>query len=165
MKTFTTVLLYNIVLAAVAGDQIRLVRHGKDVTERPSAVFTTNVVKLLQSFSVYSTAYAVKAETWREMIHSDSFASVTFTAPKKLTVMVATGTGPRFREEKSIDQILVPLPEGTWPGHIFAKTGTNILSFTKYDPVALKRVAFEPVLHLPSVAPYAALAKIEQPNK
>ena len=165
MKTFATVLLSSIVLAAVADDQIRLVRHGKDVTERPSAGFTTNVIELLKSCSVYSTAYAVKAETWREMLHSDSFVSVTFTRPKKLTVMVATGTGPRFREEKSIDQILVPLPEGAWPEHIFAKSSTNVLSFTKYDPVALKRVAFEPVLHLASVAPYAALINIEQPNR
>ena len=94
------------------------------------------------------------------MSHSDSFASVTFAAPKKLMVMLATGTGPGFREEKSIDQILVPLPEGAWPEHIFAKSGTNVLSFTKYDPLALKRVAFEPVLHLSSVAPYAALINI-----
>ena len=64
MKTFATVLLYSIVLAAVADDQIRLVRHGKDVTERPSAVFTTNIIELLQSCSFYSTAYAVQAETW-----------------------------------------------------------------------------------------------------
>jgi len=165
MKTFAAVLLYSVVFATVADDQIRLVRHGRDVTERPSAVFTTNVVKLLQSCSVYSTAYAVKAETWREMMHSNSFASVTFTSAKKLTVMVATGAGPRFREEKSIDQILVPLPEGTWPEHIFAKSGTNILSFTKYDPVALKQVAFEPALHLSSVAPYTVLTNIGQPNK
>jgi hypothetical protein len=89
----------------------------------------------------------------------------TFAGPKKFRVMLATGTGPRFREEKSIDQILIPLPEGTWPDHIFSKSGTNILSFTKYDPVALKRVAFEPVLHLASVAPYAALINIEQPNR
>jgi len=127
-------------------NSIRPVRHGKDVIERPSAIFITNVIELLQSCSVYSTPHAVKAETWREILQSDSFASVTFAGPKKLGVMLVTGTGPRFREEKSIDLILGRLPEGAWPEHIFAKSSTNVLSFTKYDPVALKRVAFEPVL-------------------
>jgi hypothetical protein len=63
MKTLAMAFLCSIVLAAAANAQVRLVRHGKDVTERPSAVFTTNVILLLQSCSVNSTSYAVKAET------------------------------------------------------------------------------------------------------
>jgi hypothetical protein len=162
MKTFVALLLCSIVLTAKADDQIQMARHGTNVTERPSAAFATNVIKLLQSCSVYSTAYAVKAETWRDFEHSDSFVHVMFSAPRKLSVETSDNQG---LAERAIEEILVPLPEGKWPTHIFAKSGTNVLSFTKYDPVALKRVALEPCLHLSSVEPYASLARIEQPNK
>ena len=141
---------------------VPIVRHGTNLTERPSAAIATNVIKLLQSCSVCSTAYAVKAETWRDFEHSDSFVHVRFSAPRKLSVEVSDNQG---LAERAIEEILVPLPEGKWPTHIFAKSGTNVLSFTKYDPVALKRVALEPCLHLSSVEPYASLAHIEQPNK
>jgi hypothetical protein len=141
---------------------VPIVRHGTNLTERPSAAIATNVIKLLQSCSVCSTAYAVKAETWRDFEHSDSFVHVRFSAPRKLSVEVSDNQG---LAERAIEEILVPLPEGKWPAHIFAKSGTNVLSFTKYDPIALKRVALEPCLHLSSVEPYASLARIEQPNK
>jgi hypothetical protein len=80
-------------------------------------------------------------------------------------VVAAPNLGERLREEKSIDQILVPLPENDWPAHIFAKCGTNVFSLTKYDPVALKKVAFEQALQLSSVQPYASLANIGQPKQ
>ena len=85
-----------------------------------------------------------------------------FSAPRKLRV---EDSGNQGLAERAIEEILVPLPEGKRPAHIFAKSGTNVLSFTKYDPIALKMVAFEPALHLSSVEPYASLARIEQPNK
>jgi len=75
------------------------------------------------------------------------------------------GQGQTGREEKSVDQIIVPLPEGTWPNHIFAKGGTNVFSFTMYEPFALKKVAFEPVLHLSSVEPYAFFARLGESNR
>jgi hypothetical protein len=162
MKTFVALLLCSIVLTAEADDQIQIVRHGTNVTERPSAAFATNVIKLLQSCSVYSTAYAGKAETWRDLEHSDSFVHVTFFAPRKLSVEASDNQG---LAERAIREILVPLPEGKWPAHIFAKSGKNVLSFTKYDPIALKIVAFEPALHLSSVSPYASLTHIDQSNK
>jgi hypothetical protein len=141
---------------------VQIVRHGTNLTERPSAAFATNVIRLLQSCSVYSTACAVKADAWRDIEHSDSFVHVMFSESRKLSVEASDNQG---LAERAIEEILVPLPEGKWPAHIFAKSGTNVLSFTKYDPVALKRVAFEPALHLSSIYPYASLAHIEQSNK
>ena len=76
------------------------------------------------------------------------------------TLIVFLVCGVSLREEKLIDQILVPLPQNDWPAHIFAKSGTNVFSLTKYDPVALKKVAFEPALRLSSVQPYASLANV-----
>ena len=77
--------------------RIQMVRHGKNVTERPSASLTTNVIRLLQSCSVSSTAYAVKAETWLELLRSSSFIHLTFAAPRKLEVMLTAGLGTSRR--------------------------------------------------------------------
>jgi hypothetical protein len=159
MRIFISALLCIVAIAAKAGDQIQLVRHGKNVIKSPSAMFASNVIDLLQSCSVNSTAYAVKPETWRDLEHSDSFVHLTFTQSRDLMVMIQTG-GQRHRQEKAIDQILVQLPERAWPDHIFAKSGTNVLSFTKYNPIALRRVASEPVLRLSSIEPYSSLAKL-----
>jgi len=66
---------------------------------------------------------------------------------------------------KSIDQIMMPLPVGgAGPRHIFAKSGTNLLSFCKWDPFALKMVAFEPALLLSAVYPYSAYAQFKPPK-
>jgi len=158
-RFLTLILLLAACSKAPSDEKIRLVRHGKDVAARPNAAFSTNVIELIQSCSVHSTEYAVSTNKWQELLQSDSFVHLTFASSRKLTVMIQTGA-PRYRDEKLIDEILVPLPERAWPDHIFAKSSTNVLSFTKYDPIALRRVAFEPVLHLSSVAPYASLADL-----
>ena len=164
MKTFITILSCSIVLTTKADDQIQIVRHGTNVTERPSAALATNVINYLQSCSINSTAYAVKANTWQNLEHSDSFVLLRFAAPRKLTVMLIPGNEfPRYWEETFIDQILVPLPETNLPLHVFAKSGTNVLSFTKMQPFILKQIAFEPALHLSSVDPYSDLASCERP--
>src|ERR1035441_6643126 len=82
---------------------VPIVRHGTNLTERPSAAIATNVIKLLQSCSVCSTAYAVKAETWRDFEHSDSFVHVRFSAPRKLSVEVSDNQG---LAERAIEEIL-----------------------------------------------------------
>jgi hypothetical protein len=170
MKIIIALLFCNFVVAANADDQIRLVRNGTNVTEQPSAALTTNIVKLLQSCSYNSTAYAGKAENWRDIEHFDSFVHLTFGAPQRLVVTIYTNDPAQLSRGttavKSIDELLVPLPVGgAGPRHIFARSGTNILSFCKWDPFALKMVAFEPALHLSSVYPYSAYAQFKPPNK
>lgn len=162
MKLLATILLCSIGIAAAADVQLRIVRHNKAVAEPPSVAFTTNIIALLQSCSVHSTAYAVGAESWQEMLRSDSFVHLAFAMSTKVRVM---GPNNQVRKERSIEEILVPLPEGKWPACIFAKSGTNVLSFTKYEPVALKRVVFEPALQLSSVRPYDYLAKIKETKR
>jgi hypothetical protein len=165
MKAFFIVLLCSIVLIANAEDQIRIVRNGTNVTERPSAALMTNVIAYLESCSYYSTPYAVKSNTWQELERSDSFVLLTFASPRKLQVMMTPGDlFPRYREEKAIDQILVPLPETNLPLHVFAKSGTNVLSFTKMSPYVLSRIAFEPAVQLSSVRPYSSLARFLEDN-
>lgn len=156
MKLFTAILLCSVGIAGAADVQVRVVRHKQDIAAPQSAAFVTNIIALLHWCSVDSTAYAVKVETWQEMLRSDSFVHVAFPAPRKLGV---EGSDNHGRVERAIDEILVPLPEGQWPAHVFAKSGTNVLSYTKYDARDLKSVALEPALQLSSVSPYSGMAK------
>jgi hypothetical protein len=175
MKTIIAAFLCGVFLTAKADDQIRMVRHGTNITERPSAALATNIIECFLSAQFDSTAYAVKADTWREREQSDSFVELTLSPPRNLTVCTftpaddaAVGTNVvewaamrRAKwESKSIDVILVPLPKRNLPDHIFAKSGTNVISVTKMSPYVLKRIVLEPALHLSSVFPYSSLTKL-----
>jgi len=156
MKLFIMIFLLSVGIAAASDLKVRVVRNNKEVAPPQDAAFVTDVITLLHYCSIYSTSYAVKADTWDETLRSDSFVHVTFSAPRKVSVEASDNHG---REERAIDEILVPLPAGKWPAHIFAKSGTNVLSFAKYDPRDLKSVALEPALQLSSVAPYSSMAR------
>ena len=156
MKLFTMIFVCSIGLEAAADVKMRVVRDHKDVAPPQNAGFVTNVIALLHHCSFNSTSYAVQADTWQETLRSDSFVHVIFSAPRKIRVEAPYHIG---REERAIDEILVPLPVGKTPAHIFAKSGTNVLSFTKYDQRDLKTVALEPALQLSSVPPYNSMAR------
>jgi hypothetical protein len=159
MKLFIIILLCSVSIASAAEVQVQVVRHNRDVAAPTNATFLTNVIALLRRCSVESTVYAVKAGTWSEMLHSDSFVHVTFSTARKLRLMASDNQGWAVR---AIDEILVPLPEGKWPAHIFARSGTNVFGYTKYDMRDLKSVALEPALQLSSVSPYSEMAKFPE---
>ena len=56
-------------------------------------------------------------------------------------------------EERAVNEILVSLPEGDYPG-IQLRSSANYLAVTKYDPRALKRLVMEPALDLSTIKPY-----------
>lgn len=162
-------LLCIIAVGVVSGcsqsEKVRVVRKGHEVTVAPSGAFVGNVIRLLESCSYNSTAYAVKTNTWQKLLRSDSFVAIRFEKTQLLNVMVQTGTyarSARDLQKMPVDEILVPLPEGDLPHHIYARTGTNVFAVTKYSPVALKKVAFEPVLQLSSVKPYSDFAGLDR---
>ena len=66
------------------------------------------------------------------------------------------------RETRSIDEILLPLPEGKWPQHIYARAGKETLSFSKYSAVPLKDIVMDAELRLGAVPPYDFLMKSPQ---
>ena len=147
--------------SAPGEDRIRIVRSGQEVKETPSDRFLTNIIGLLCSASVHSTSYAVKTNTWDDIIRSDSFVHVTFAPARTLEVMLMDDIAPRYREPVEINEILIPLPEEHGgPGHIYAKTGTNVISVTKHSPLFLKRVAYEPALKLSEAKGYRGLGRL-----
>ena len=159
MKLFTIILLCCAGSAGAADVQVRAVRHKKDITAPTNATFVTNIIALLRRCSVDSTAYAVKPETWSENLRSDSFVHVAFSPSRVFRVM---GSDQQAWADRAIDEILVPLPEGKWPAHIFARSGSNVLAYTKFDPRDLKAVALEPALELSAVAPYNAPTTLQE---
>jgi hypothetical protein len=75
--------------------------------------------------------------------------------------MMQTGA-PRRPQPLLVNEIIVPLPIGKCPAHIYVKAGTNVFAFTKYNPLALKKVSCEPALGLSNSEPYASLAKMDR---
>ena len=141
---------------------VQIVRGGKEVRQSPKSNFVPNVIALIESCSVHSTAYAVTNSTWTNLLQSPSFVRVTFTPARKLNVMMTPGVGARERVVTEIDQVLIPLPENNWPAHMYGRIGDQIYSFTKYNPIALKHLVLEPALALSSTKPYSGLINLPE---
>jgi hypothetical protein len=154
--------------AAVAGaSELRVVRNGKDVTIGKDTALTTNVIALIESCTVHTSTYqsgrkSQRPDIWAKTLRSDSFIHISFAKPATLRFETPSNHG---RQDYSVDEILVGLPEGRWAQPFLVRTARNVHSFGKYDPRALKRVVFEPALELSSVHPYSNLAKLDDQKR
>src|SRR3954471_22319568 len=119
MKLWILLLVWSAGIAGAGEVQVRVVRQKKEIPAPQNAAFVSNVVALVRGCSVDSTVSAVKPDTWEQTLRSDSFVHVTFPGARKISVM---GSDNQAREERAIDEILVPLPERKWPAQIFAKS-------------------------------------------
>jgi hypothetical protein len=146
--------------AVCAADiELRAVRHGRNVVVTDSWRLAGKLVSLVEACSVDSTAYAVSSDTWVQVAASDSFVHVVFSEPRGARV-ASDGSG--LRGQRAIREILLPLPEGKWPAHVFVRSGKDVLSFSKYDPVALREVVLEKQLELLTVEPYRFLVDLRK---
>jgi hypothetical protein len=145
--------------AGCAELELHAVRQKQDVAVSHGERLATKLVALAESCSVNSTAYAVSGDTWAQALASDSFVHVVFAEPRRARLKSRDN---QSREECSIREILLPLPEGSWPPHVFVRSGTDTLAFTKYDPLALKQVILEPGLRLLAVRPYEYLLRTQE---
>ena len=163
MRAFIFVFLCCLAVAEATEGQLRVVRKGKDVAMPGVTALTTNVIALIQSCSYHASTYQSSHESgrpaiWAQLLGSNSLIHIQFAEPRKLSFEAASNHG---REDYLVDEILVGLPEGRWAGPLLVRTGRNVHAFGKYDPLALKRVAFEPALELSSVRPYSDLARFD----
>jgi len=136
-------------IATAASFTVRIQRHGTNVTTSPAEDFATNVLRLFRTCSVDSTSYGARPNPWEKLLASESFVDLKLAEPVAFRV---TGLS-------RMDELLVPLPSGKFPSHLFARSGTNVFAVTKYDPLALGRLASEPALQLRNVEPYGKLAR------
>jgi antitoxin (DNA-binding transcriptional repressor) of toxin-antitoxin stability system len=143
--------------AAWAADpQVRAVRRGQEVAISHKDTMAANVVAMLESCTVNSTEYAVADNTWKQQLAGDSFVQVVFSRPRELYVKSSDN---QLRQTRAIDEILVPLPEGKWPAHVYVRAGNETLSFSKYSGVPLKDIVMDGELRLGNVPPYDFLMK------
>jgi antitoxin (DNA-binding transcriptional repressor) of toxin-antitoxin stability system len=139
--------------------QVRAVRHGQEVAISHRDTLAANVVAMLEACTVNSTENAVAEGTWAQQLAGDSFVHVLFTRPREVYLKAADN---QSRETRAVSEILIPLPEGKWPLHVYARVGTETLSFAKYSAVPLKDIVMDGELRLGAVPPYDFLMKMPQ---
>jgi plasmid stability protein len=139
--------------------QVRAIRHGQEVVISHRDTLAANVVAMLESCTVNSTEYAVAEGTWAQQLAGDSFVHVLFTRPREVYIKAADNES---RETRAVSEILLPLPEGKWPQHVYARVGTETLSFSRYSAVPLKDIVMDGELRLGAVPPYDFLMKSPQ---
>ena len=81
---------------------------------------------------------------------------IVFPQPRELRLKTADN---ERREMLAVKEILVPLPEGKWPAHVYARSEKEVHSFAKYSGVPLKDIIMDPDLRIGSVPPYDFLMK------
>lgn len=145
--------------ASVSAAEVELlaVRHGHNVVVSDSERLAAKLIALVESCSVNSTAYAVSGDTWAQIVASGSFVHVAFSEPRRVRLM---SNNNQVREQRTIQAILLPLPEGRWPAHVLVRSGNDTLSFTKDDPLILREVVLEQELQLLTVEPYKFLVSL-----
>jgi hypothetical protein len=151
--------------AASYGDETRIVRGGRTLTEAPGPTLVTNVIRFLESSSYQSTAYAVKSNTWQDLLKSNSYVHVKLDPPRSMKLWglpPSDLTKRAGREEVLIHEIIVPLPEEHEPPHIYARAGTNIVAHTKFNPIAYKRLIQEPALKLRDTKVYREYSRLPE---
>src|SRR5687768_8884142 len=114
------VMLCVAVFAASYGDETRIVRGGRAVTDPPGPTLVTNVIRFLASSSYQSTAYAVSSNTWQSLQKSNSYVHVKLNPPRRMNLWGLPPADLRQRagrEEVMINEIIVPLLEEHEPSH------------------------------------------------
>jgi hypothetical protein len=142
--------------AGCAELQLHAVRQKQDVAVSHRERLATQLVALAESCSVNSTGYAVSGDTWAQSLASDLFVQVVFAEPRRARL---ESHDNQSREERPIRETLLPLPEGSWPKHVFVRSGTDTLAFAKCDPLVLRQVILEEELRLATVPPYESLLR------
>lgn len=147
----------------LCADEPRIVRNGKAQSVRADPTLVTNVIRFLASSSHQSTGYAVKSNTWSELLESDSYVYVKLEPPRVLNLRgMQPGDLKKLpvREEVVINEIIVPLPEEHGPLHIYARSGTNTVSHTKFNPMIFKELIQEPALKLRGTKVYKEYSRL-----
>ena len=93
-----------------AEPQVRVVRLGTEVIPVAIADLASKATALLQSCSVDSTSYAASALGWEAALAAESLVHVQFPIPQQLELAETS---------LAVNEILVPLPSGRWPAHLF----------------------------------------------
>lgn len=159
MRAIAVIIVFACTLASASAANIeaRAVRHGHDVIVSDRNGLAAKLIRLVESSSVNSTAWAVSDDTWAQIEASGSFVRIVFPEPRRVQLM---SQPPHVWELQLVRELLLPLPEGRWPAHIFVKVANDTLAVTKYDPSVFKEVILQQELQLLTVEPYKSFISL-----
>jgi hypothetical protein len=121
--------------ADVPDSDVTLVHNHVELPAPAPGTIVENVVELLGSCTVDSTAYAQPERLWKRATVAASYLHVRFADARQLHAAAATGSGDNLR---NVREILLALPAASCPDHVLVKAEGTTLSFTKYAPRALQ---------------------------
>jgi hypothetical protein len=130
-------------------------RDGTRVEVGDAAGIPRKLVQLVESCSVDTTDFVEPPLLWEQVMGSPSFLHARLAPPRQLRLVA----GDRLRD-RAVEEILLPLPAGAWPGHVLLRAEGTTFAFAKYDPRSLRALVAEPALRLSTVPPYDSLWKL-----
>ena len=142
--------MFFVASSAATDIEVRVIRLGTEIPESNSGL-VARTVALMQSCSVNSTSYAASQSAWRNALKAASLVHLRFRVPRDVTI-----DGQVHR----IDEILVPLPQGLWPDHLFARSGEALISCAFYDPRTFRDLVWGAPFEFQNTPPYDALANL-----
>ena len=150
----------SVAFVSAADVRVTAVRDKREVGIGHPERVATKLIRIAESSSVNSTAYAAAGEIWARILASDSFVHAVFSPPRRLRIWDPKG---QARKGRMVSEVLFPLPIDSDPPHIYLKTAKETISLTKYSPYALRELALEDDLRLRGLPRYDFLLKV--PNK
>lgn len=150
MKIATLLLLVYATASTATEIDVRVVRLGAEVPASNSDVIARAIV-FVQSCTIDSTNDAASPAAWQKALTATSLVHLRFPAPRDVTV-----DGRSYQ----VEEALVPIPEGTWPDHVYALRGKEVLSFTFYDPRAFRDLVWSSPFEFQNTPPYDALVNL-----
>ena len=167
MKRFIiTFLVFNLCLIPLAllqaggslacGGSITVTRDGKTTGKLSNpAKLMEDLQALLQSCSVDSSKNASRTK-WENLLKSPSHLH--YKMPDNLSFHLPL----QAEIQADVVEIILPLPKGEWPDHVYVKNAKGYFSYSKYGPKELKKIVGHPEIGLSSVAPYSSLAGLAE---
>jgi hypothetical protein len=129
---------------------VRVVRLGAEIPISNLEV-VARTIAFVESSTIDSTKYAASPAAWQRALTASSLVHLRFPAPRDVTV-----DGRTYK----VDDVLVPIPDGLWPEHVFARRGDEILSFTFFDPRAFRDLVWGSPFEYQNTPPWDALANL-----
>lgn len=143
-------------VAASADVEVRAARDGQVLAVSHPERLAGKLVALAESCSVSAARAPLSPDAWSDALREDSLVHVVFAAPRRLRLQAADN---QAREERVVQEILVPLPRGSWPRQVLVKSGKEVVLLTKYAPGPLRELVLEDDLRLRAVSPYDSLVR------
>jgi hypothetical protein len=131
-----------LVAGPITHAQVSIVRDSMQRLETPDADLGAKLARLLYQSQVEltpeMTAVSAHFFNWHASLDLPDFVLVRFEQPRNITL--------RNGLSLEVQELLLPMPQGEWPGPLLVRQGNSARAFTKYSPSDLEAVTRDPAL-------------------